>query len=386
MSEESKIAHQIAETWARRPPEAPYAYDMYDSEGDLRRWPNLAPILQDCNDTVAAAHFMADSAATRYRARHRWVVLITAICGMLAVLFAVMQLSPLVTLHIFWAKQAEIVAAVVAVVAVIFGLLAAFSRHWLLERDRAERYRLLKFRFLISPKLWSGTTCKERQDWLHKQIKSFEAWDKNALRRWAESEVDDSETASTGVPADVDGAVLTDLIDYYQEKRLNYQQEYFDGQAKHRHFLDRFTRIAPFLFFFLSILAALGHYIYDLEVGRLSELSLHIAEGEAESGAGPLGDHSSQPEHETTGLVLLIAAACFPVIGAAVRTLRTAHEFGRNALRFQATSNELKRLRYHLRKKQDAQARLQVLYRVEKVLEAERREWLRLMMEAEWFG
>ena len=359
---------------------------MYDSDEDFRRWPNLAPVLRDCRDTVAAAHQEADSAAVRYRTRHRWVVLTTALCGMLAVLFAILQLSPLVQLHIFWAKEGEIAAAVVAVVAVIFGLVAAFSRKWLLERDKAERYRLLKFRFLISPKLWSGATRDTRQDWLHTHMKPFEAWDKKAQKRWAENQDEVSETTPTGAPEDADETLLTELIDYYEQKRLNYQQEYFDSQAKRRHFLERFTRFAPLLFFFLSILAALGHFVYDLEAGQPSEPPLQISEEGTNSQTGAHGEPSSEAKHESISVMLILAAACLPVVGAAVRTLRAAHEFGRNALRFQATSNELKRLRHDLRKEQGSQARLSVLYRVEKVLEAERREWLRLMMEAEWFG
>jgi hypothetical protein len=84
--------------------------------------------------------------------------------------------------------------------------------------------------------------------------------------------------------------------------------------------------------------------------------------------------------------MLVLSAACFPVIGAAVRTFRIAHEFGRNTLRFRATSNELARLVSKLERVSSPQAKLGVLRDAEKTLEAERREWMRLMIEAEWFG
>src|SRR5687767_14816714 len=49
-------------------------------------------------------------------------------------------------------------------------------------------------------------------------------------------------------------------------------------------------------------------------------------------------------ELDMVSLRLILATACLPVIEAAVRILRTAHEFGRSTLRFRATSNNLKRL------------------------------------------
>jgi hypothetical protein len=85
-------------------------------------------------------------------------------------------------------------------------------------------------------------------------------------------------------------------------------------------------------------------------------------------------------------LSLLMLAACLPIIGGAIRLLRTAHEFGRNTLRFRATSNELKQLLDRLQKEADPRAKLEILHKTERALQAERREWLRLMIEAEWFG
>jgi hypothetical protein len=116
------------------------------------------------------------------------------------------------------------------------------------------------------------------------------------------------------------------------------------------------------LFFFLSIVAALGHFGID-EVSRLT--------------------HS---EYETASLTLLMLAACLPVAGVAVRTLHTAHEFSRNALRFEGTSGELEQLARELEAKCGPQAKLEVLHRIEDSLGTERREWIRLMKVAEWFG
>jgi hypothetical protein len=98
--------------------------------------------------------------------------------------------------------------------------------------------------------------------------------------------------------------------------------------------------------------------------------------------------HEPSPHSELYGisLALLFLAACFPVAGAAVRTLRTAHEFGRNALRFRATAQKLGQLEAKLQKEDSPRAKLEVLQEAEQVLEVERREWLRLMVDAEWYG
>ncbi len=367
MSEESKIQRPVAEPRGSEPPERARDYDMVDSEGDLECWPNLAPVLRDCGATVVVAYRAADSAALRYQIRHKWLVLIAALCGMLAVLFAILQLSTLVPLPADLVVVGETVAAVVAVVAVVFGLRAAFSGKWLLRREKAERYRLLKFGFLITPNLWSGAASEERQKRLRDQMERVEALDEEALKRWARGEGEVLEAAPPGAPASLDEAVLVDLVDYYREKRLDDQQRYYERQAGRHGFWERRTRFVPPWLFFGSILAALGHFVYDGWTEAYGEPSAH---------AGP----------DTISLALIMLAACLPVVGAAVRTLRAAHEFGRNTLRFEATSNELKRLASDLRNRAGPRARLEVLQSVEKVLEVERREWLRLMMEAEWFG
>src|SRR5215210_1536229 len=69
-------------------------YDMDDSENDFKRWPKLAPVLQDCEAIVGAAYHTADAASIRHQARRWWLVLFAAVSGMFAVLFAIVQLYP----------------------------------------------------------------------------------------------------------------------------------------------------------------------------------------------------------------------------------------------------------------------------------------------------
>src|SRR5215211_2015497 len=336
----------------------PPDYDIDDSPEDYDRWPNLAPILRECGVTIGAAYHREDAAAKRYQSRYRRSVFIAALCGMLAVIFAIMQLSSLELLHhtlrVFWG---ELLAATVAVVAVTFGLWATFAKKWILEREKAERCRFLKFTFLINLDLWSGVPPAVRRQWLSARIDSLNSLDEEDLKRWAEREEVMVKDVPPKVPAGTNKEVLQELFGYYETKRLEFQSNYFDRQAGRRYLWDKLSRVAPVVFFFFSILFALGHFVYDLV--------------------------ASEPEQDTFSVTLILLAACLPVVGAAVRTLRTAHEFGRNAQRFRATSNKLEQLANDLQNlaqaDADPQAKLEVFQSVEKVLEAEHREWMRLM-------
>jgi hypothetical protein len=69
-----------------------------------------------------------------------------------------------------------------------------------------------------------------------------------------------------------------------------------------------------------------------------------------------------------------------------VRTLRTAYEFARNGSRYRAKEVALSRLDAILRSETEASSKVRELWYSEEILEFERREWCRLMMESEWFG
>jgi hypothetical protein len=357
---------QAADPCIGRDSQMPRNYDMNDSEADLKRWPNLEPVLNDLKVTVVAAYRTADNAARRSQRIHRILVVFATMFGMCAVLFAILQLAffnePYASTFL---KLGEAVAAAIALIAVTVGSFAAFSKRWLWRREKAEQYRFLKFWFLIDVKLWSGVTSEARQDWLRARVEQLSTLDKEDLKYWAEEKNEPSEDVPTRVPPDIDKKPLHDLIDYYEEKRICYQRQYFEKQAEHGHSWERFTRIWPTRLFFASIFLAFLHFSYDWV----------------------FSESSSQSEPSIFFSVLLVAfAACLPVVGAAVRTLRSAHEFGRNTLRFRAAANKIARLSTNLHGKNGLLARLAVLHKVEKELRAERHEWLRLMIEAEWFG
>ena len=87
-----------------------------------------------------------------------------------------------------------------------------------------------------------------------------------------------------------------------------------------------------------------------------------------------------------TSRVFLVLAVALPVVAAGIRTWRAAHEFGRNMSRFEAKRSALEELARSLGETRSPEAVFHLLWQSEQILEADHREWLRLMLEAEWFG
>jgi hypothetical protein len=106
----------------------------------------------------------------------------------------------------------------------------------------------------------------------------------------------------------------TTLLHTFEGSGSSGKQGYFNNQANGRYFWDKVTRFAPPLLFFLSILAALGHFGYELLAPLLSEVIPTLT------------------KENMVSLGLIVLGACFPVVGAGFRTLRMANEFGRNGL------------------------------------------------------
>ncbi len=152
----------------------------------------------------------------------------------------------------------------------------------------------------------------------------------------------------------------TSLAGYYREIRLAAQIEYFSRRAEENQRHDRPVRYLPAVFFFASVMAALLHFAGDLVTGE-----------------GRSHDWS---------VALIVLAAAFPVLGATARTLRMAHEYSRNTSRFRAKLVVLRRLSDALATETDPVNVFRELWCAEQVLESEHREWLRLMINGEWFG
>jgi hypothetical protein len=258
-------------------------------------------------------------------------------------------------------------------------------------RHKAERFKFLKFRFLIDPHLWGADPAERERtvQWLKYSADKIAKLTDEELETWAEHGILPEEPASLA-GSQADAYTLYKLVDYYLTKRCRNQLKYFKRKARQFSSRDRYVRALPRLLFFGSIFAALMHFSLDL-------FETYVRPPEAAQAAAATAQAASAI---SLTVALILVAASLPVIGAGVRTFRSAYQLARNTSRYKAAFEAIKLPAERLER--DAQ-RLYGLYaegyttidahdvfrdmwRCEQILEAEHREWLRLMMEAEWFG
>jgi hypothetical protein len=245
--------------------------------------------------------------------------------------------------------------------AVLLGLLQARQSRWLLERHRAERCRLAKFRTLLDTDLWvGGPLALERWNGrLDAARRAIESLTHASMHAYACQGEDWDVPPLDNAPIALD--TLQPLVEHYRDRRIDSQLTYFAQRASRNALLDRATRHLPPALFFASVFAVLAHFVLDL-----------------------LGASSGDPAWHATALVAL--AVALPVLGAGVRTFRTAHELARSATHFRARRDSLTHLRERIANETEGAGLLRIFQACENLLEAEHREWLRLMLEAEWFG
>ena len=369
------------------------ADDMHDTPEEMAQWKPLTAALQSCQEIVEPAYRAADLTAVQFQRQHQSITVAAAIFGTVAVLFAILQLPRIISGSFVSIPVAEGITAAIAFVAVLLGIFTLRHVGWMFLRHKAERFKFLKFRFLIDPHLW-GADPDERErtvQWLKYSADKITELTNEELESWAEHGILPEEPPSLA-GSQADAYTLYKLVDYYLTKRCRNQLKYFKRKAQQFSSRDRYVRALPRLLFFGSIFAALMHFSLDL-----FETYLRPPQEAAAQTAGATAQ--AAPTISLTVALILIAAS-LPVIGAGVRTFRSAYQLARNTSRYKAAFEAIKLPAERLER--DAQ-RLYGLYaeghttidahdvfrdmwRCEQILEAEHREWLRLMTEAEWFG
>jgi hypothetical protein len=352
------------------------ARDMSETPDELAKWPALAVLLKYCEEIIRPAFQDADSAAKKHQKTHKLLTKLAAIFGTTAVLFAIVQLAFLTfhkttnheeTPHLLIGL--EVLAAVAALVAVVLGGVSLRLAHWIVERHKAERLRLIKFRFLIDPIVWSAnkTTLNERVEHLKKEVESVKSVTVALMREEINKENPFNPPPQPEPSQAISTQILTELVDYYREKRLLFQRNYFREKIDHDESLDALTRRLSPILFFGSVLAALAHFGC-----HLSERLIHI--------------HEFKEIIKEIGLPFTFLAIALPTFAGGIRTFRSANEFARNGSRYRAREKSLSSLNDILTKEQDHWSKMCQIWYCEVNLEFEHREWCRLMMETEWFG
>jgi hypothetical protein len=341
----------------------PLGDDMVDGDEELPSHSALRPAIQLATATLLPCYHNADQRAKKQQTWHRGMAALAAILGTLAVLLAILQLSHLIPGPI--PAGVEITAVIISGAAVVFGVLVSFQRHWLLERHKAERCRLLKFRFVIDPAFWctDADGQERRRAQLRSDTESIGNLTAHGLEDWLRIDFMTESPALKGNCA-AESETLRAIVDYYRKKRLSFQMRFFDHRLTQYQARQRLTWRFPPWFFFGSVIAALAHFIVDV-----------VKHGEA----------------GTLSVILILLSAGLPALGAGVRTYRSTYEFARNAMRYEAKLLALRRLDESLaveiaQTPFDTRRIFHDLWCCEQVLEFEHREWLRLMIEAEWYG
>ncbi len=333
------------------------AVERVDDMDDSRDGPSMQPLhdaLLECQQLIVPSFRRTDRAAIRYQKLYRVFAYAAATGGAAAVVLATFQLSDL-----SWSARVvnwEAVAAFLTLLIVLLGMALSLKDRWLLERFKAERLRMLKFNFLMEPAAWGERRDpRALRDELSNRVEEITASTFSALQGWVtRNSVPRLQEAPENHLAP---EALAELVHYYRRKRLHVQMEYLSRATVRNFFSDLRMRLAGSAMFFGSVAFVLAH------------LAVQWSHGE---------------EHWNRGL--MFAAAALPVVAAGFRTLRTAQEYARNASRFEATHDSLSLLSERLGKAQNASAVFRELGFCEHVLESDLREWMRLMVEAEWFG
>jgi hypothetical protein len=380
------------------PEEQPGKEDMHDTRRDIRdAGVILGSALDECK-TIEELYIKADQAAMRFQKSHQATAKGSAVFGGLALALATISLALLredssrfreVTVGVL--GLFELIFATWAIFLVSRGVLKDFKEHWLVERHRAERCRLLKFAYLTDPLLWTGRAM-DRQLWsgeLDSDINEIKTLGRNEILLWLTTDAPPAirRPHLAGWPNE---AACESLLNYYWRKRLKDQMDYFDRKSRQHEESDHITRRYPSAFFFGGVVFVFLHLLTD------SFKAVLRLQGSAPDLIRPLF---------YLNLFFLICAALLPAIGAGVRTYRMAHEFARNTTRFKAKHSALCKLRRQLAEvlhetpdpagnhgqalsssQGEANAVLRELGFCEYVLDSDHREWLRLMIDAEWFG
>jgi hypothetical protein len=341
--------------------------DMADSPEEIAFWAPLP--LAECAP-INGLFVAVDREALEHQRWHRAFTLAATLCGGSAVLTGVWNVSfgsSFDGRH-RWVAGVELALVGGLIVSIAIGLWQQRKNRWLLNRHKAELLRLLKFEFLTTPSVW-GSREATGADWVGDKIRAVDAVrDRRGLRDAVSSARIAEELA---FPPDIPSPTLLKLVEYYLGKRLNPQKEYLANRAQRNAFWDgALQRNVNTTLFFASVVA----------IGAQAGFIIWQA-----------------PESPSFIVLTTLGAASAPVIASMIRTLRSAFEFSRNRSRFLSAHDALskleQRLTHHLLwprtnelSPEGKAVILRELEYCESQLRTEHSEWLRLMLEAEWFG
>lgn len=292
----------------------------------------------------------------------------TSICavtfGALSVLFAVVEVMNLR----FWRDivepgGAEFFFTLLTLTFIAIGLVAKFKENWILSRYKAENLRLLKFKKLTDPSMWCEpadleTAAAELQE----DVEEISAQNYEDAKAWAAKGI---HPRSACAPCeDRCPEALHELVDYYVPKRIEVQIRYLEGRSEKQE--RRGARLAMI--------------VRTLYWGSFTFVLAHICVRIFQK------PDPTVPHYPHVLDWMALFALLLPIVATAFRTYRAANEFERTSLRHRATLDSLHALSHKFHATKDLGEKFKLVGFCELVLEADCREFLRLVSEAEWYG
>jgi len=267
-------------------------------------------------------------------------------------------------------------AFLTALMSVVIALGSRLLRDWLTKRYMAEQCRTLKFRALIHPYLsfssgtvWTDqfTRWKKRFD---DEVVSLKTKENDALDEiLVADKINAPPHDTSGHPPNVPFLVM--LFDYYREKRITTQIDYFSSRARYFRTANKNTERIPQYCFIGGVIFAGVQIGIELVTPRLLDIMPETNIGVVQSGA-------------------LLLTLILPSIGVAFRTWRSSIEISRNSTLFSAKYRALKQFDIRLAEERakeivNWEKILKIMWECENFFESENKEWLRIMHDAEWY-
>ena len=314
-------------------------------------------------EKIFEAYSRFDTEAVRYRKRYLGTSIFAVAFGATSVFFAVVEVMNLRLPLDLEAGRLEILFTLATLTLIAIGLVGKYKENWILSRYKAENLRLLKFSKLTDPSMWCEPGDLEAAaSELEEDVEEISGQKYDDAKVWASKGIHPK--AACAPCENRCPEALHELVDYYVPKRLEVQIRYLERRSERQeHLGERYSTAVLALFW-----------------GSFAFVLAHIAVGIFEK-----PDYT--PRHPLHVLDLLALAALFlPILAAGVRTYRAANEFERNSLRHRATLDSLHALSRKLHAEKDLGEKFKLVGFCELVLEADSREFVRLVSEAEWYG
>ena len=340
-------------------------------------WKPVLEALELSHRVVYPSFQDEDQLALHYQSGYQRLSLAAVGLGAVTVILAISQLAA--NLHFVGQKPtpdfvirivkriveglgvSEAIFAAATLIVIFYAFIIRPKEKWLAARFKAEALRVYKFNMLCDERLWSGH--RRDREVVETEVRSEVA----ELRRKTFRDAEDWSVQGT-VPSlcrapasEKCPDAQNEFIRYYRAKRLEAQMLYLERKARSREEQGAKWRVWMQFLFWGSLAFVLGHLALTL-------------------GA------DSEHENEFVSNSLIALAAWLPAIAGAVRTYKSSREFERNALRHEATLFILEKLAARLDASQSCGENYVTIGFCEQVLEADSREWMRLMVSAEWYG